>query len=131
MSGDVAQRRPTIILVPYGQALQAFTEIVKKSGRDPKDFALHSLRIGGASTLAAGEEVSERVIQRAGGWKSDSYKPYTVNSMEDSRRMSRILGDKDKGVARWPGESTVWGSAKKRQGYTTTVATTSRRPRNG
>ena len=53
-------------VLKYGQALQAFREIVKKSGRDPKDFALHSLRIGGASTLAAGGEVSERVIQRAG-----------------------------------------------------------------
>ena len=46
----------------YGQALQAFREIVKKSGRGPKDFALHSLRIGGASTLGTGGEVSERVI---------------------------------------------------------------------
>ena len=45
--------------------------------------------------------------------------------------MSRILGDKDKGVASQPGESTVWGSAKKSRGYTPIVATTSRRPRNG
>ena len=41
-------------ILKYGQALQAFREIVKKSGRVPKDFALHSLRIGRASTLAAG-----------------------------------------------------------------------------
>ena len=34
-------------VLKYGQALQAFREIVKKSRRDPKDFALHSLRIGG------------------------------------------------------------------------------------
>ena len=119
-------------VLKYGQALQAFREIVKKSGRDPKGFALHSLRIVGASTLAAGGEVSERVIQRAGRWKSDSYKPYTVNNMEDSHRMSRILGDKDKGIAMQPGERTVWGSAKKNRGYTSTVvATTSRRPRTG
>ena len=37
------------------------------------DFALHSLRIGGASTLPAAGEVLERVIQRAERWKSDSY----------------------------------------------------------
>ena len=49
-------------VLKYGQALQAFREIVKKSGRDPKDFALHSLRIGGAATGGG----SERVIQRAG-----------------------------------------------------------------
>ena len=83
-------------VLKYGKALQAFREIVKKSGSDPKDFALHSLRIGGVSTLSAGGEVSERVIRRAWRWKSDSYKPYTVNYMEDSRRVSRILGDKDK-----------------------------------
>ena len=115
----------------YGQALQAFRDIVKKSGRDPNDLALHSLLIGGASTLAAGGEVSERVIQGEGRWKSDSYKPYTVNNMENSRRVSHILGDKDKGVARQPGESTVWGSAKKTRDYIPTVATTSRRPRIG
>ena len=119
-------------VLKYGQTLQGFREIVKKSGRDPKDFALHSLRIGGASTLAARGEVSERVIQRAARWKSDSYKSYTVNNMEDSRRVSRILGDKDKRVARQAGESTVWGSAKKSRGYTpTVVATTSGRPRTG
>ena len=118
-------------MLKYGQALQAFREIVKKSGRDPKDFTLHSQWIGGASTLAAGGEVSERVIQMAGRWKSDSYKPYTVNNMEDSRRVSRILGDRDKGVTRQPGESTVWGSAKKSRGYTPNVATTSPRPRIG
>ena len=44
--------------------------------------------------------------------------------MEDSRRVSRILGNKDKGIARQPGESTVWGSAKKSRGYTPTLATT-------
>lgn len=97
----------------YGQALRALREIVQRSGRDPKEFALHSLRIGGASTLAAGGDVSERVIQREGRWKSDTYKTYTVNNSEDSRLVSRILGDKDKGVARQPGEGTVWGSRKR------------------
>ena len=89
------------------------------------------MRIGGASTLADWGEVSERVIQKAGRWKSDSYKPYIVNNMEDSRRVSRILGDNDKGVAWQPEESTAWDSGKKSPGYTTTVATTSRRPRIG
>ena len=42
-------------VLKYGQALQASREIVNKSGRDPKDFALHSLRSErGASTLATG-----------------------------------------------------------------------------
>lgn len=102
-------------VVKYGQALRAFREIIKKSGRDPKDFALHLLRIGEASILVAGGKVSERVIQRAGRWKIDSYEPYTVNNIADSRRLSRILGGKDKGVTRQPGEGTVWGICKKRR----------------
>jgi len=102
-------------VVTYNQALRAFRELVEKAGRDPKEFALHSLRIGGASTLAAGGEVSEMVLQREGRWKSDTYKTYAVNNVEDSRRVSRILGDESKGVSRQPGEGTVWGSLQKRR----------------
>ncbi|CAB1109801.1 unnamed protein product [Ectocarpus sp. CCAP 1310/34] len=102
-------------VLKYDQALRALREIVERSGRNPKDFALHSLRIGGASTLAAGGAVSERVIQREGRWKSDAYKVYTVNNSEDSQRVSRTLGDKDKGVARQPGENTMWGGQKRRR----------------
>ena len=36
-------------------------------------FALHSLRIGGATTLAAGGDVPEVAIQREGGWRSDVF----------------------------------------------------------
>ena len=67
----------------YGQALRALREVVAESGQDPAEFALHSLRIGGASRLPAGGEMSERVIQREGRWKSDAYKVYTRSSMED------------------------------------------------
>ena len=102
-------------VLKHDQALRALREIVERSGREPKDFALHSLRIGGASTLAAGGEVSELVIQREGRWKSDAYKTYTANNSEDSQRVSRVLGDKDKGVARQPGEGTIWGSQKRKR----------------
>ena len=47
-------------VVKYSQALRAFREVVENAGRNPKEFALHSLRIGGASTLAAGGNISER-----------------------------------------------------------------------
>ena len=56
----------------YEQALRALREVVAESGQDPAEFALHSLRIGGASRLAAGGGMSERVIQREGRWKSDA-----------------------------------------------------------
>lgn len=68
-------------VVNYGQALQAMKDVVKISWGNPEDFVLHSLRIEGVSTLAAGGEVSERVIERAGKSKSDAYKGYTVNDL--------------------------------------------------
>lgn len=48
----------------YGQALRSLREVVQESGRNPEEYALHSLRIGDASALAAGGIVSERVVQR-------------------------------------------------------------------
>ena len=55
----------------YDQALRAFREVVEKSGRDPREFALHSLRIGGASALAAGGDVSDRVVEKEGRRRSE------------------------------------------------------------
>ena len=81
--------------------VRARTRLTSRHATSPDDAALSSYRISG------------------------SYKPYTVNNMENSPRVSRILGNRDKGIARQPGESTVWGSAKKSRGYTPTVATTS------
>ena len=91
----------------YGQALRALREVVEKSGRNPKEYALHSLRIGSASTLAAGGDVSERVIKREGRWKSDAYKVYTRNNADDAGHVSRKLAA-GKGLKRHPGQATVW-----------------------
>ena len=46
--------------------MRVLREIVAQSGRNPDEFALHSLRIGGASVLTAGGEVPERMIQQEG-----------------------------------------------------------------
>lgn len=102
-------------VVTYSQALHAFRELVANAGRNPTDFGLHSLRIGGTSTLAAGGDISERVIQSEGRWTSESYKTYTKNNREDSQRVSRKLADEKKGVKRQPGEGTVWGSSKRKR----------------
>ena len=48
----------------YGQPLRALREVVQ-SGGEPSDFALHSLRIGAATKLAAGD-VPDREIQMEG-----------------------------------------------------------------
>ena len=47
--------------------------MVKKAGRKREEYALHSLMMGGASMRAARGDVSERVIQREGRWRSDAY----------------------------------------------------------
>ena len=70
----------SVRVVRYGRALRAVKEVVAKSGRNPDEFALHSLRIGEATTLAAGGDISERVIQTEGRWRSDAYKAYTWNN---------------------------------------------------
>ena len=96
----------SVRVLRYGHALRAFRDLVANAGRRPERFALHSLRIGGATTLAAGGDVPEVAIQREGGWRSDVFKIYTRNNMADSRLVSRKLGDASRGVERQPGEGT-------------------------
>ena len=93
----------------YGRALRAIQELVAKSGRNPDEFAFHSLRIGGATTHASKEDISERVIQRERRWKSDAYKAYTRNNIDDSRRVPRKIVVASEGRERQPGEGAVWG----------------------
>ena len=71
--------------------MRALREFVPETGGNPEEYALHSLRIGGASALAAGGPVSQGVIQREGRWKSDAYKLYTRNKTEDSDKVSGRL----------------------------------------
>ena len=74
----------------YPEALAALRQVAAKAGDDPSEVGPHSLRIGGATTLAAGGEVSQRVIQREGRWKSSEFsKVYTRNNPEDAGIVSR------------------------------------------
>ena len=57
-------------------------------------FCLHLLRVGAVTTLAARGEVSQRVIQRGGRWKSSEFsKVYTHNNPEDAGMVSRKLAE--------------------------------------
>ena len=103
----------SVRLVIYGRALRAVKEVVVKSRRNPDEFALYSLRIGGATASATGGDTSERVMQREGRWRSDAYKTYTRNIIEVARRVSGKPGVASGGKERQPGEGTVWG--RKRQ----------------
>ena len=67
----------SVRVVRYGRALRAIKELMAKSGINLDEFALHSLSIFGAATLAVGGEISERGMQGERRWKSDAYKAYT------------------------------------------------------
>ena len=77
----------------YRRALKALRQIVEQAGDNPKEFGLHSLRIGGATTMAAGGEISDRVVRREGRWKQDSgtLKKYTRSNLQDARAVSSYL----------------------------------------
>ena len=84
-------------------------KVVAKSGRNPDEFALHSLLTRDATTLTAGEAIAERVFQREGRWRSDAYKAYARNDIDDTTRGSRKVARANVARERQPGEETVWG----------------------
>ena len=61
------EREAETAVLGYRRAIRAFREVVESVGDDPKDFELHSLRIGGATAMAAGDEIPDRIVQREGG----------------------------------------------------------------
>ena len=81
-----------------------------KSGQNLDEFARHSLRIFGATALAAGGDISEQGMQREGRWESDADKAYTRNIIEDSKRASRKLVVAREENERQPGEGTAGGT---------------------
>ena len=94
----------------YPEALAALRKVAVKAGDDPSEIGLDSFRIGAATTLATGEEVSQRVIQREGRWKSsESSNIYTRNNLEDTGIVSRKLAETRKIGQRQPGQGTVRG----------------------
>ena len=89
----------------YPEALAALRQVAARAGNDPSEVGLNSLRIGVATTLAAGGDV----IQREGRWKSsESSKVYTRNNPEDAGIVSRKLAETGKIGQRQPGQGTVW-----------------------
>ena len=63
-----------------------------KTGEDSSEVGLHSLRIGGDTTLAAGGEVSRRVMWREGRCKSImSFMVCNRFNQEDAGIVSRRL----------------------------------------
>jgi len=92
------------------QAEKALRQVVTLAGWQLAEYALHSLRIGGATFLAAGG-ASPEVLRREGRWAGESgYRPYVRSHGGDATWVSDILADCERGVATQPGQGTKWGA---------------------
>lgn len=77
----------------YDHYLQICKRVAKFCDFDPNLFGTHSIRIGGASTLAAAE-VPNHYIQKMGGWKSTTFLDYIRTSLQVVNNSKMILADK-------------------------------------
>ena len=62
---------------------------------DPRRISSHSLRIGGATAMAAAG-MSEYEIKQMGGWKSDAFLNYARNTTQLFERARRALAKKNR-----------------------------------
>lgn len=89
------------------QATRALRQVVALAGLQPEEYALHSLRIGGATYLAAGG-ASPEVLRKEGRWAGESsYQSYIRNVAGQADRVSTVLQTTD--VEKQPGQGTKWG----------------------
>ena len=76
----------------YSRARELFSKQLKGIGLDPSLYGLHSLRSGG-TTEAAAWGISDRLIQRHGGWRSEvSMNMYIKETKNALLRVSKSLG---------------------------------------
>ncbi len=90
------------------QATRALREIVATAGMPPNEFALHSLRIGGATQISA-SHIAKDVLQREGRWRSDAYKVYVRNMGKRVGAVSDALAAVDAGGRKQPGHGSAFG----------------------
>ena len=75
----------------YLRATELFKKQLKVTGFYPKQYGLHSLRAGGASSAAA-VAIPDRLLMRQGGWRSQTAKNMYIKETEQALpRVSRAL----------------------------------------
>jgi len=90
------------------QATEALRRIVALVGLQPDEYALHSLRIGGATFLAAAGATPD-LLRQEGRWAGErGYQPYVRSHGEDAGWVSEVLAA-EQGVVLQPGQGTQWG----------------------
>ena len=90
------------------QATVALREVVALAGVRADEYALHSLRIGGATHLSAGG-ASPETLQREGRWASDAYKAYVLSHGKDASRVANLMAQGWRGNGIQPGQGTNRG----------------------
>ena len=78
--------------ISYSCIQRAIKTLAAAVGLDPASFASHSLRIGGATTLAM-LGVPASIIKEMGRWKSVCYQLYTRVSQSQLRAVFRAVGE--------------------------------------
>ena len=75
------------------QAESTRRQVVPLAGLQPSEYALHSLRIGGATHLAAGGATPED-LRREGLWVGmTGYRPLVRSHRRDAEGVSRVLAE--------------------------------------
>jgi len=79
--------------ISYSRAREILLEKLSALGLDASTFGLHSMRRGGATSVANSGQVNDRVFKKHGRWKSDSSKDgYIVENDEQRKSVSLNLG---------------------------------------
>ena len=82
--------------------------MVELAGGRADEYALHSLRIGGATHLSPGG-ASPEVLQREGRWASDAYKLYVRRHGKDTSWVANVMAEEGLSFGVQPGQGTEWG----------------------
>ena len=90
------------------QATTSLRAVVALAGVRADEYALHSLRIGGATHLSAGG-ASPEVLQREGRWASDAYKAYVCSHGKDASWVADVMAQEGLSIGVQPGQGTNWG----------------------
>ena len=78
--------------ISYTRVREIVLEKLSEFGLDRKQFGLHSLRSGGASTAACAG-VPDRLFKRHGRWRSENAKDgYVKDSVENRLSVSKRIG---------------------------------------
>ena len=81
--------------ISYSTCREILRDSLSQLGYNPNDYGLHSLRSGGATSVAhySGHSIPERLLKIHGRWKSDSAKDmYVQESLENRLQVTKYLG---------------------------------------